>query len=42
MNLSGLKVTRKTFINDMISGLVMAIVTVPGALAAGQLAGVKG
>jgi SulP family sulfate permease len=41
MNLSGLKVPRKTFINDMISGLVMAIVTVPGALAAGQLAGVN-
>ena len=41
MSLTGLKVPRKTFINDMISGLVMAAVTVPGALANGLLAGVN-
>ena len=40
-NLNGLKVPRKTFISDMVSGLVMAIVTVPGALAGGMLAGVN-
>ena len=36
-----LKVPRKTFISDAVSGLIMAIVTVPGALANGQLAGVN-
>ena len=41
MSQNGLKVPRKTFINDMVSGLVMAIVTIPGALAAGLLAGVN-
>jgi SulP family sulfate permease len=40
-SLNGLKVPRKTFMNDVIAGLVMAIVTVPGALAAAQLAGVN-
>lgn len=37
----GLKVPRKTFINDLISGLVMAVVTIPGAVANGILAGVN-
>jgi len=37
----GLKVARKVFINDIVSGLVMSIVTVPGALANGLLAGVN-
>lgn len=41
MSQYGLKVPRKTLVNDMVSGLVMAIVTVPGALAAGLLAGVN-
>jgi len=41
MSINGLKVPRKTFINDMVSGLVMSIVTVPGALANGMLAGVN-
>lgn len=41
MRSSGLKVPRKTIISDMISGLVMSIVTVPGALANGLLAGVN-
>ena len=36
-----LKVPRKTFISDAVSGLIMAIVTIPGALANGQLAGVN-
>ena len=37
MSLAGLKVPRKTFVNDLVSGLVMAAVTVPGALANGLL-----
>jgi SulP family sulfate permease len=41
MSLNGLRVPRKTVINDMVSGLVMAVVTVPGALAGGLLAGVN-
>ena len=41
MSLAGLKVPRKTFINDLVSGLVMSVVTVPGALANGLLAGVN-
>ena len=36
-----LKTPRKTFISDIVSGLVMSIVTVPGALANGLLAGVN-
>ena len=36
-----LKAPRKTFINDIVTGLVMSIVTVPGALANGLLAGVN-
>ena len=38
---SRLKVPRKTFISDMVSGLIMSIVTVPGALANAQLAAVN-
>jgi len=41
MSITGLKVPRKTFINDLVSGLVMAAVTVPGALANGLLAGIN-
>ena len=41
MRLTGLKVPRKTFANDLVSGLVMSVVTVPGALANGLLAGVN-
>jgi SulP family sulfate permease len=41
MNTTGLRVPRKIFINDLVSGLVMSIVTVPGALANGLLAGVN-
>ena len=36
-----LKTPRKTLVNDLVSGLVMSIVTVPGALANGLLAGVN-
>jgi len=36
-----LKVPRKIFIGDMIAGLVMAIIQVPGAVANGVLAGVN-
>lgn len=36
-----LKVPRKILINDLIAGLVMAVVTVPGAVANGILAGVN-
>jgi SulP family sulfate permease len=39
--MNGLRVPRKTFVSDAISGLVMAIVTVPGAVANGVLAGVN-
>jgi SulP family sulfate permease len=35
------KVTRKTIINDLIAGLVMSIITVPGSIANGVLAGVN-
>ena len=35
------RVPGKTLINDAVSGLIMAVVTVPGALANGQLAGVN-
>ena len=38
---TGLRVPRKIFINDMISGLIMAIVTIPGAIANGVLAGIN-
>jgi len=31
MLLTGLKLPRKTFINDMVAGLVMAIISVPGS-----------
>jgi SulP family sulfate permease len=41
MGMTGLKVPRKTLINDLVSGLVMSVVTVPGALANGLLAGVN-
>ncbi|MEA3335977.1 MAG: SulP family inorganic anion transporter [Chloroflexota bacterium] len=37
----GLRVPRKILTNDLVSGLVMAIITVPGALANGLLAGVN-
>jgi SulP family sulfate permease len=36
-----LKVPRKTLVNDLVAGLVMAVATVPGALANGLLAGVN-
>jgi SulP family sulfate permease len=39
--LSDLRVPRKTVISDLASGIVMAIVNVPGALANGVLAGVN-
>ena len=38
---NGLRVPRAIFINDLISGLVNAIVTIPGGLANGVLAGVN-
>jgi SulP family sulfate permease len=39
--LKDLKVPRPTFISDAVSGLVLAIVTIPGDLANGLLAGVN-
>jgi SulP family sulfate permease len=36
-----LRVGWKAFLNDLVSGMVMAIVTVPGALANGVLAGIN-
>ena len=41
MSQSGLKVPRKVLINDLVSGLVMAVISIPGALANGLLAGVN-
>jgi SulP family sulfate permease len=41
VNLSGFRVPRETLFNDLISGLVMAIVSIPGGLANGLLAGVN-
>ncbi len=41
MSSSGLNVPRKVLVNDMVSGLVMAVVNIPGALANGLLAGVN-
>ena len=41
MSMTGLKVPRKILINDLASGLVMAVVSIPGALANGLLAGVN-
>jgi len=39
--MTGLKVPRKTLINDLLAGLVMAVVGIPGGLANGLLAGVN-
>jgi SulP family sulfate permease len=41
MSLTGLKVPPKTLFNDLISGLVMAVISIPGGLANGLLAGVN-
>ncbi len=41
MSLTELKVPRKILVNDLVSGLVMAVVNIPGALANGLLAGVN-
>lgn len=40
-NFKQLKVTGRAFVGDAVSGLVMAVVSVPGALANGVLAGVS-
>ncbi len=39
--MNDLKVTRKTFFGDLVSGLIMAVVSIPGGLANGLLAGVN-
>ncbi len=41
LSLSGLKVPRKTLLGDLVAGLVMALVSIPGGLANGLLAGVN-
>ena len=41
MSQTGLRVPRKILINDLVSGLIMAVVNIPGALANGLLAGVN-
>ncbi|MFC1921646.1 SulP family inorganic anion transporter [Chloroflexota bacterium] len=41
MSMNGLKVPSKTLIGDLIAGLVMALVSIPGGLAQGLLAGVN-
>lgn len=40
-NMNSLKVTRKTFFGDLVAGLVMALVSIPGGLGQGLLAGVN-
>ena len=39
--MNGLKIPRKTFIGDLVAGLVMSLVSIPGGLANGLLAGVN-
>ncbi|MFL7837266.1 MAG: SulP family inorganic anion transporter [Candidatus Promineifilaceae bacterium] len=39
--MQGFRVSRQTFISDLISGLIMALVNIPGALGNGLLAGVN-
>ena len=39
--IAGIKVPGKTFLNDVRTGLVMALINVPGGLANGLLAGVN-
>jgi SulP family sulfate permease len=39
--MNGLNVPRKTLVSDLIAGFVMAIVSIPGGLANGSLAGVN-
>ena len=41
MKLTGLRVPRKILLGDLVSGLVMAVISIPGALANGILAGVN-
>ncbi|MCK5644356.1 MAG: SulP family inorganic anion transporter, partial [Gammaproteobacteria bacterium] len=41
MSLNQLKTPRKTLLRDMIAGLVMSIITVPGSIANGLLAGIN-
>jgi SulP family sulfate permease len=41
MALTGLKVPRKTLFSELVTGLVMAVITVPGSIANGVLAGVN-
>jgi SulP family sulfate permease len=41
MGMTGLRVPRKTLLNDAVTGLVMAVINVPQALANGVLAGVN-
>jgi SulP family sulfate permease len=38
---TGLRVPRKLVVSDLVSGFVMAVISVPGALANGVLAGVN-
>jgi SulP family sulfate permease len=41
MSLTQLKIPRKTLLRDMTAGLVMSIITVPGSIANGVLAGIN-
>ena len=41
MFLTQLKIPRKTFLRDLTAGLVMSIITVPGSIANGVLAGLN-
>jgi len=41
MSLTQLKIPRKTLLRDMTAGLVMSIITVPGSIANGILAGIN-
>ncbi len=39
--MQGFRVSRKTLLNDLVSGLIMAVITIPGSLGNGLLAGVN-
>jgi SulP family sulfate permease len=39
--MQGFRVSRRTLLNDLIAGLIMAIITIPGSLGNGLLAGVN-
>jgi SulP family sulfate permease len=39
--MQGFRVSRQTFVNDIVAGLIMAVISIPGSLGNGLLAGVN-